>query len=417
MQLALNAVRNLIQDYPFIVWMLGLGCFLNVGGLSLLWPVNAIYIHSVLHQSLTVASLVLMVYSGAGFIGSYVGGRMYDRFGATSVLLLGLVLSAVVILVPVISPEWYLYIAVMAVFGTTCAIPFPVLNALAGHAWPEGGRRAFNFLYVANNIGVAVGTAIGGVLAQLSFVSVFIGISVAYLVFIVLVLTVLRKPFASVASRRNQQAGSDSAGDVPASMLPRVPWVPIGVLFVGYILAWGIYVQWQSTISVYMKALGYPLASYSILWTLNGLLIFAAQPLISRVVRRLNALSTQMILGTALYAAAYLLLLVGHSYPVFAAAMVVMTTGELFVWPAVPAAVAVLAPEHRLGTLQGLVASCATLGRMIGPVVGGVLYDRTSMPILLMVISALTALPILCFFAFGRLQKTASMIHQVNIGA
>lgn len=416
MKSALNAVRNVKQDYPFIVWMLGLGCFLNVGGLSLLWPVNAIYIHSVLHQPLTVASLVLMVYSGAGFIGSYIGGRMYDRFGATPVLLLGLMLSAVVILVPVFSPDWYLYIAVMAVFGTTCAIPFPVMNALAGHAWPEGGRRTFNFLYVANNLGVAVGTAIGGVLAQISFLSVFIGISVAYLILILLILTVLQQPFAAVASRRNQQAEADSHGDVPASMLPKVPWVPIGVLFVGYILAWGIYVQWQSTISVYMKSLGYPLASYSVLWTLNGLLIFVAQPLISKVVRRLHALSTQMILGTALYALAYLLLLVGHAYPVFVAAMVVMTAGELFVWPTIPAAVAVLAPEHRLGTLQGLVASCATLGRMIGPVVGGVLYDHTSITVLLMVICALTILPILCFFVFGRLQKSSNAMHQVHLG-
>ncbi|GMA51694.1 putative MFS-type transporter YttB [Alicyclobacillus contaminans] len=375
-----------------------------MGGLSLLWPVNAIYIHSVLHQPLTVASLVLMVYSGAGFIGSYVGGRLYDALGATPVLVAGLVLSAILILIPVATADWYTYIAVMALFGATCAIPFPVLNAMAGHAWPEGGRRAFNFLYVANNLGVAAGTAVGGVLAQWSFDTVFIGICAAYLLFVLLVVGVLRKPFARISEVRRQHAAA-ADDQVSMAVQPRVPWVPVVVMFIGYVSAWMVYVQWQSTISVYMKAIGYPLTMYSVLWTLNGLLIFALQPLISRIVARWSSLSAHMIAGTLLYAVAFGLLIRGNQYPMFVAAMVVTTVGELFVWPAVPAAIAVLAPDNRLGTLQGLVASCATLGRMIGPVIGGVLYDHTAMANVLVVMCCATVLPAACFIGFGWLNR------------
>jgi predicted MFS family arabinose efflux permease len=412
----LSRLRAWILEYPPILWMLGLGAFINVGGLSLLWPVNSIYIHSVLDKPLTVAGFVLSVYSGAGFVGSCLGGWLYDRIGATPVLLLGLVISALVILVPVVSANWYVYVLVMAVFGTVCAIPFPVLNALAGHAWPEGGRRAFNFVYVVNNLGVAAGTAIGGVLAQWSFTAMFIGISVANFIFAALVLTVFRKAFAGV-SRAGAAAESGLSETVSVDVLPSVPWVPIGVLFLGFTLAWSIYVQWQSTISVYIKTLGYPLSWYSLLWTLNGALIFVLQPMMSLVIRRVPALGVHMVVGTVLYALAYALLMVGHAYPIFVAGMVVMTLGELFVWPSVPTAVTQLAPPHRLGLLQGMVGSCATLGRMIGPVVGGCLYDHVPINTLLLILSAATVVPALCFVVFGRLCRRSSMPSSVSMGA
>lgn len=395
-------VRDRVQGYPAVVWLLGLGSFINVGGLSLLWPVNSIYIHSVLHKPLTVAGLVLMVYSGAGFIGSFLGGWLYDRIGAVPVLVAGLAVSVGSILLPVFSPNWLVYVVVMAVFGTACAMPFPVLNAMAGHAWPEGGRRAFNFIYVANNIGVAAGTAIGGVLAQWSFRAVFIGIAISFTVFLTLVMSVFRARFR-VMHEQGRRLQEETAAAEEQAALPSVPWVPILILFSGFVLSWAIYVQWQSTISVYMQAIGYPLTAYSVLWTVNGLLIFVLQPLMAVIVRRVPTLSIHMMVGLVLYAAAYAMLVGSHSYAVFVAAMVVMTVGELFVWPSVPAAVAQLSPVHRLGMLQGLVGSAATLGRMIGPVIGGYLYDRISMAHLLGFLVFSTAIPFVCYLVFDRL--------------
>jgi predicted MFS family arabinose efflux permease len=243
----------------------------------------------------------------------------------------------------------------------------------------------------------------------------FIGISVANFLFAVLVLTAFRKAFAGV-SRAVAAVESGSSETVSADVLPSVPWIPIGVLFLGFILAWSIYVQWQNTISVYMQTLGYPLFWYSILWTLNGGLIFVAQPVISLVIRRVPALGVHMVIGTVLYALAYAMLMVGHAYPTFVAGMVVMTLGELFVWPSVPAAVTQLAPPHRLGLLQGMVGSCATLGRMIGPVVGGYLYDHVAINTFLLILSAANVVPALCFVVFGKLCRRTSVTSSPAVG-
>lgn len=354
--------RQLKSDIPMIIWLLGLGCLLNVGGLSLLWPVNAIYIHTNLHKSMAVAGVVLMVYSGTGLFGSFLGGWLYDRYGAIRVMVTTLVVSCFVIVIPAFTANFAIYVGVMALFGTACAIPFPVLNAVAGHAWPGGGRRAFNFLYVANNLGVALGTALGGLMASHSFHAVFYGIALGYAILLLLVVTALRAPLHQL-----QQVHQTARKEADSRLQETIPWGGIGILLAGYITAWVVYVQWQSTVSVDMQASGYPLSLYSLLWTINGLLIFLAQPVVAFVTRRISALPMQMVGGTVLFALSFTAMLFAHHYAVFVFAMVLTTLGEMFVWPAVPAAIAQISPSSRLGTLQGLVSSAATCGRMIAP--------------------------------------------------
>jgi MFS family permease len=394
---------QIFRAYPKIVWYLAIGCFMNVGGLSFLWPVNTIYIHSRLHQPMTVAGVVLMGFSGAGFIGNLLGGYLYDKFGAIRVLQWALLISILSIIVPVFIHSFFVYVVVMIVFGAACALPFPILNAMAAHAWPEGGRRAFNFLYVANNLGVAVGTAAGGFLAQTSFTTVFLGIACTYAVFIVLIRTVFYTPFLQLyqvsheAHKQRSQRGSSL----------QLPWGSLSLLMIGFVLAWSVYVQWQSTIPVYMQTLGDSLSSYSVLWTMNGLLIFLTQPLVSFVVRRIPKLSYHMMLGVCLFILSFVLLLCFHTYSAFFIAMMLLTLGEIFVWPAVPAAVSQVAPQEKIGLLQGMVGSAATFGRMVGPLWGGALYDAYTMHAVLLWSVGILGLPLLLFALYQRLTRPA----------
>ncbi|WP_258112855.1 MFS transporter [Alicyclobacillus sp. SP_1] len=406
-------VRHKKREIPAVLWMLALASLINVGGLSLLWPVNSIYIHVRLLQSMSTVGWVLMVYSGSGFVGSLIGGWLYDRVGPTWTLAGSSVLAAAVIVIPALDTSFVVYIGVMATFGLFCAIPFPVLNAIASHAWPEGGRRAFNFLYVSNNIGVAIGTAIGGLVAAASFQAVFFGICIGYLVFVGLTLTLFRRPFLQAyrAGRQQRSATTDSVlhigddGDVQNELHAPIPWGAVLLVLMGFLCAWSVYVQWQSTLSVDMQALRYPLAAYSILWTMNGALIFLGQPIITWVVRRLPVLTLHMLVGVCLYVFAFGLLLVSHAYIAFVAAMILTTFGEMFAWPSVPAAVSNLAPPSKAGLLQGLVGGAATLGRMIGPLYGGYLYDAGGIHSVLLFACSFLSMPLLLFIVFHFLTK------------
>ncbi|HYG60355.1 MAG TPA: MFS transporter, partial [Symbiobacteriaceae bacterium] len=181
-----------------------------------------------------------------------------------------------------------------------------------------------------------------------------------------------------------------------------VPWLPVVALFAGFLMLWLIYVQWQGPIAVYMKGTGIPLSGYSLLWTLNGLVIVAGQPVIALVVRYVRSTAGQLVLGTVLYLASFGLLLAWDTYPAFVAAMVILTFGEMLLWPGIPAAVSEISPPARRGFLQGFIGSAATAGRMLGPLLGGLLYDRFGYLPVLAVMAGLLVVPGACFLVYRR---------------
>jgi predicted MFS family arabinose efflux permease len=403
-----NRFRNRLSAYPKMLWLLAIGAFLNVGGLSFLWPLNSIYIHDVLGRPMTVAGIVLLLHSAGASIGFLSGGILFDRFGARPVLLYGMIAAAAIVALPGLTDNWPLYIAVMFLFGLFASMVFPAINALAGKCWPEGGRRAFNFIYVANNIGVAVGTALGGLVAQHSFRLAFFSASLTFLLFAGFVFFNIRDREQPAMPATGSANGESAATQELAatSELPelKIPWLPIGALFGGFLILWIVYVQWQSSISVFIQSEGIPLSSYSLLWTINGVLIFCGQPLISWLVRIFRTSSAQLFLGTALYVIAYSLILLKPVFPIFICAMIVTTFGEMLLWPAIPSAVAQLSPPSRAGFLQGFIGSAATIGRMLGPLTGGLLYDHTTFSTLLAVMIGLLFIPTLAFLLY---QKTS----------
>ncbi len=397
-----GALHARLRTYPRMLWLLAVGCFLNIAGLSFIWPITSLYIHNELGRPMTVAGIVLMLHSGGASLGQLAGGFLYDRIGARPVMLAGLLGSTALIALPGLFSSWPLYVAVMALYGFTASLVFPPINALAARIWPEGGRRAFNFLYVANNLGVAAGTALGGVVADYSYRLAFLCASVTFLLFAAYV-------FLVIDERRTGggQASETATGETAAAVQEGgpIPWVPIGALYAGFFVLWLIYVQWQATISVYIESVGISLSQYGALWTLNGLLIVLGQPLIAGLVRAVRGFAAQLSLGTVLYVIAFGLLFTSDRYAVFAAGMVVLTFGEMLLWPGIPAAVAELSPPRRRGMLQGIILSASTLGRMLGPLAGGVLFDRYGFRTLLTVMVIGLAVPLVSFLLYARTRR------------
>src|SRR5699024_4644461 len=62
------------------------------------------------------------------------------------------------------------------------------------------------------------------------------------------------------------------------------------ILSAGFLVAWLVYSQWQSTIASHTQDLGIPLDQYSLIWAINGALIVAGQPLVKLLVDRVTSL-------------------------------------------------------------------------------------------------------------------------------
>ncbi|WP_078430078.1 MDR family MFS transporter [Alkalihalobacterium alkalinitrilicum] len=376
---------------PKAIWLLVIGMVINVTGASFIWPLNTIYLHQELGQSLSVAGIVLMMNAGAGVIGNLIGGALFDRIGGYKTIIYGIAITIISAFVLAYNHTFLWYVALLVGIGFGAGMTFPALYAMAGTAWPEGGRKAFNAMYVAQNVGVALGTALAGVVASIKMDYIFISNGIVYCLFLLLAVIGFRK---IEAEKSISQATSNVFEQKRHFSLSR-PFIALLIVLIGYFICWVAYVQWQSNISVYTQQLGISLTQYSVLWTINGAMIVLCQPIIAFIVRKwVHTLKSQIYTGLVIFIFSFFVLSQAQVFSMFIAAMVILTIGEMFIWPAIPTIAHKLAPEGKAGFYQGVVNSVATGGRMVGPFIGGLIAEAFGM------VTLFYAIMILFFVAF-----------------
>lgn len=390
---------------PRALWLLIIGMAVNVTGNSFLWPLNTIYIHDHLGKSLSMAGVVLMLNSAASVIGNLYGGSLFDKIGGYKAILLGISISLSALIGLTFYHGWPEYIVFLTIIGFGSGVTFPAMYAMAGMAWKEGGRKAFNAVYIAQNIGVAVGAALGGIVADYSFELIFLANTIMYIIF--LLIAVIGYKGISTGTGKQMNTLQDSA-----LIKERKNLYALLILCSGYLLCWVGYVQWMTTIASYTQEINISLSQYSMLWTINGALIVFGQPLLNGFLKRFDAaLKVQILIGISIFIVSFLIAGNASEFSGFLVAMIILTIGEMFVWPAVPTIAFSLAPKGREGFYQGIVNSTATGGRMIGPLLGGLLVDLYSMSALFYILIGLFIIAAVTTIAYDRILRTEKKLN------
>ncbi|MDN5808625.1 MAG: MFS transporter [Staphylococcus equorum] len=374
---------------PKSVWWLVIGMALNITGSSFLWPLNTIYMNEQLDKSLTMAGFVLMINSFGMVIGNLLGGNLFDKLGGYPTIMIGTVICLISTTLLNFFHGWPWYAVWLVALGFGGGMIIPAIYALAGAAWPQGGRQTFNAIYLAQNLGVAIGAASGGFVAELSFNYIFIANLLMYVAFAVVAITQFNiKLDVKVKSNDTMSL---------LSKQNRVQFIALSLLCVMFSICWIAYIQWESTIASFTQEINMSMSQYSLLWTVNGIMILVAQPLIMPVIRLLKGnLKYQMLVGISIFIVSFLVTSFAEQFSVFMIGMIILTLGEMFVWPAVPTIANQLAPKGKEGAFQGYVNSAATVGKAFGPLIGGVLVDTLNMQA--MFLSMIGLLVIAVFF-------------------
>ncbi|SOC03471.1 predicted MFS family arabinose efflux permease [Ureibacillus xyleni] len=385
---------------PRSVWLLVLGTFINITGSSLIWPLNTIYMHEHLEQSLSVAGFVLMINAGATMFGNLVGGYFFDKFGGYKSIMFGIFITVISLIGITIWHGWPHYVWFLTIMGFGSGIVIPVMFALVGSVWPEGGRKGFNAIYLAQNLGVAVGPAVGGIIADTSFDYLFVSNLVLYIGFFLLASISYRNMVPKMEKNKEKGVVVDQTSN-------RASMYSLLIISGGFLLTWVAYSQWASTLSTYIQQQGISLKEYSLLWTINGLLIILLQPIISPIVQKYEKqIKVQLIMGISIMMMSFIVIIFADSFKIFAISMIILTIGEIFVWPAVPTIANMLAPEGKGGSYQGIVNSIGSIGRMIGPLFGGLIVDLYSMNILILILCIMFLIAIVpCIFYDSPLKR------------
>ncbi|GAA3619445.1 MDR family MFS transporter [Secundilactobacillus similis] len=347
---------------PAVFWSTLL---LNAGA-AFMWPLTTVYMNQMLGKSLTLAGSVLLVTSLMMMVGNFVGGWLFDRWSPYGTGLVGAGMSLIAMLVLIRWHAWPTFAIMLFVVGFGDGISLTVGNSFAATITHKTTRQVFNVLYIGLNVGVVIGTLLVGYLLDFGITTVFAVTTVCYIALFAIMAIAFRVEIST------NQAEKETATKVPGANL-RVIWLLCLLVFTLY----ASYALWESVLSVHMTNLHIPFRNYSLLWTLNGILIVVGQPIMNRLFAS-RKLATQIGLGSAIFALSFFLLIFASQYAVFVVIMIILTFGEMIGFPGMPAWVDALAEGGQKGKYQGMYNVAISLGRAVGPLFGGLMIDDFS---------------------------------------
>lgn len=274
---------------------------------------------------------------------------------------------------PWASGAWSIFIIVMGLMGLFNSLSLPAIQAFIGFRFAEQRGELFNIVYVSNNIGVALGTALSGFLGNYMLSFVLNGVTSAVFAgfFFVYLRRVGAAPPTSHEKIQKKHPQGEASGWKLLGYTRIYLYMAIGSMFL--LIGNSI---WNTGVSPFIISEGWSKQLYGFLWTLNGVLIFAAQPLVSLIKRWFAGTSTaQMTASAVFYLGGYAVILFMPSYPGMLLAMVLATLGEMLISPAMPSFIS----EHAQRSAPfylGLSGGIGAVGRVIGPYLMGIQFDR-----------------------------------------
>jgi MFS family permease len=383
--------RRILFQKDRRLWHLFIGRLFASTGFSIVIPFLALYLHGTRGYPMSAVGLIFFVGALTGAAGQIVGGEWCDRSGRKVVLVWSQLIRSIAFLALGLAVTLHApFLAFMALTS---------LSAFAGRMFEppsgamiadftDGERRAeaYGVLRIGGNLGWALGPAIGGFLAALSYASLFF-VAAAVLLFAAILIAF--KVEETSPRHRKRADGEPAAGpEIPAvGPLPPERGFDLSMIgatlrdrvFLRYCLITLIFftvmAQLMSTLSVYVVEWArHTQVELGVLYTLNGLMVVFLQFPVVRILTPFR-LTTAMVAGSLLYVAGYSMMGLGSSFALLAAAMFVVTSGEIVSAPASMNLVANFSSDRLRGRYMGVYGLFNSFGWSIGPLVGGVLLD------------------------------------------
>ncbi|MDR3191315.1 MAG: MFS transporter [Lactobacillaceae bacterium] len=335
-------------------------------GASLLWPITTLYMHNELHESMTVAGIVLMAMSLLMMLGSWVGGQLFDRWHPFKALVTFILIALATLVGLTFWHSWPTFAVFLLIIGFADGAIYTILNAYTATVSSIDARKVFNLQYLFMNVGVVLGTLLVGFIFDHGVAYIF---GVAVIMYIVFLTMVLLRFNVSGMARQAVKAAEKAAHT--NFKTPHLIYLLLGLVFsmyVGYIL-------WETVIATHMTALGFSTQEYSMLWTINGVVIIIGQLILNRFVERLPFKFT-VLGGSFFFAVSFIFLMFANTYAEFVATFMILTVGELLAMPQIPAWIDRIGNPDAKGQEQGYVTMMTSFGRAVGPLYGGVMIDK-----------------------------------------
>ena len=411
-----------LKTFPRDAIFFLMASFVNSTGKAIMWPLTTMYVHNVMGKSYGEAGLILLYQALCSVIGEFAGGNLYYRMGPKVMITGAFLVSSSALFTIALTDSWPLYIALVCIIGVANGISMPSMNAYVGFRWKEHRRKLYNVMYVCNNVGLSIGAMAGGLIASISFSLTYILTGGTTLLFATFLFFFMKEskviPEASLEGEPVRPHRTKAAAqDIVMNRKQLIGNFRIYLfLAFGSMFFWLAFTQWSTGVAPYIDERGLDLKYYSLLWTINGVVILAGQPFTNWIKKRFaQDIVKQMVISATFTVSAFSFVLLFHDYYFYLIiGMILATLGEMMLLPTIPTffseRTGVYAPFY-----MGLAGGFANLGRMIGPLVFGHVFDWWGiMPVFLIgTLASLAAL--LMFFIHSNLNKEADSNQELQL--
>jgi multidrug resistance protein len=337
---------------------------LDLLGFGIVLPILPVYARR-FHASPVTATALIAVFSAAQLVCSPLLGRLSDRIGRKPVLVLSLAGTAVGSLLTGLAGSVAMLYLGRLVDGASGASVAAAQAAVADVAAPAQRARLFGLLGAAFGLGFVGGPALAGLAAAVGGPRLPFYLAAA-LAGVNALAAVRRLPETKrPAAVRPATVREHSGAAREAAPL-------IGLAFVALVAFSGF----EATFALFGKErLHLTIATTGLVFALVGVCIAAVQAgLVHPVVSRLGDGGT-IRAGLVANAVGLVLLAGVHGYGLLVPAMLCLTAGQGLLTPSLAAAVVGRVGAERRGEVLGWQQAAGSAARVVGPLVGGVLFQ------------------------------------------
>ncbi|MCI4671398.1 MAG: MFS transporter [Bacteroidia bacterium] len=362
---SINRYKEAYSGHPREIWTLALVTLINRMG-TMVIPFLSVYLTTDQGFKLETAGLIASAFGFGSMAGSFLGGKLSDRWGAVQVIRLSLLLGGVGFFCLQFFHEVYGLWPVLfltTVFGEAYR---PAYSVAVGSLVPkEKMGRTMSLLRLAVNLGMSLAPALGG------FVIVSFGYQ--YLFWIEGFTCIAAAILFSYWSRNWKIAAKkapESSKKMNSSLSPLKDKKYLLFLLVSFLISF-IFLQWFHTVPVFIKKVWKFNEGYiGILMGISSALVALIEMPIIDTIEKQNRTITAMRLGLIFIFSSYLLFFLPGATYLGIIAIVIWTLGEIFFLPLNNSLGLQMSPEENRGDFMAWYYMTWSLSNVLAPTLG-----------------------------------------------
>jgi predicted MFS family arabinose efflux permease len=362
-----RAYRSAFAGLPRQVWLLAIASLVNRSGTMVL-PFLGLYLTRQLGYSAVDAGRILSLWGLGGALGAWFGGWMCDRVGPLRVQLSSLFGTGVGFLL-LGQMEHRVTVATAVLLVSVIADSFrpAIFATVVEQSAPAVRTRSLALIRLASNLGMAVGPAVGGLLAVHHYGWLFLA-DAATCWLAALLLWV----FLGRARERSRPHVVEVVGTRTS------PWRDMPYLgFLAIIFGLGlVFFQFFSTLPLYLREVyGFKENVIGPLLAINAVIIALFEMVLLRAIEHLDHLRL-VAAGCLLVGLGLGLMPLGRGVAFAAFTVLIWTLGEMLSLPMTNSIAAARGPAGSSGRFLGAYSLAFSLAFVVAPVTGTLLYER-----------------------------------------